>query len=69
MNKGYTLVTGAAGFIGSAVANKLIELGHNVITIDNLSTGDKSNLNENVIFFEGDVFDTEKLLDKLKIER
>ncbi len=64
MNKEYTLVTGAAGFIGSAVANKLIELGNNVITIDNLSTGDKSNLNKDLIFFEGDVFDT-NILDEV----
>jgi len=58
------LVTGAAGFIGSAVANKLIELGNSVITIDNLSTGDKSNLNKELLFFEGDVFDT-NILDQV----
>ena len=64
MNKEYILVTGAAGFIGSAVANKLIELGNSVITIDNLSTGDKSNLNKELVFFEGDVFDT-NILDQV----
>ncbi len=58
MNKEFVLVTGAAGFIGSCVAKKLISLGHNVITIDNLSTGDKNNLHPDIIFFEGDVFDT-----------
>ncbi len=64
MNKEYILVTGAAGFIGSAVANKLIELGNNVITIDNLSTGEKCNLNKDLIFFQGDVFDT-NILDQV----
>ncbi len=64
MNKEYILVTGAAGFIGSAVANKLIDLGKSVITIDNLSTGDKSNLNKELVFFEGDVFDT-NILDQV----
>jgi UDP-glucose 4-epimerase len=64
MNKEYILVTGAAGFIGSAVANKLIELDHNIITIDNLSTGDRSNLHKEIIFFEGDVFDT-NILDQV----
>jgi nucleoside-diphosphate-sugar epimerase len=33
------LITGAAGFIGSKVAQKFIELGYETITIDNLSTG------------------------------
>lgn len=64
MNKEYILVTGAAGFIGSAVANKLIESGNSVVTIDNLSTGDKSNLNKELVFFEGDVFDT-NILDQV----
>ena len=61
MNKEYTLVTGAAGFIGSCVANKLIELGHNVITIDNLSTGFETNLHDKIIFFKGDVSDEDIL--------
>lgn len=33
------LVTGAAGFIGSALTKSLISCGNNVVTIDNLSTG------------------------------
>lgn len=33
------LVTGAAGFIGAAVARQMIERGHSVVTIDDLSTG------------------------------
>ena len=33
------LVTGVAGFIGSAVAKRLLEMGYRVIGIDNLSTG------------------------------
>ena len=36
---GMYLVTGAAGFIGAAIAKKLISDGHRVVTIDNLSTG------------------------------
>ena len=35
------LVTGGAGYIGSTVSNFLLDLGHSVTIIDNLSTGSK----------------------------
>lgn len=48
------LVTGAAGFIGSSIAHKLVSLGHRVTTIDNLSTGKRSVIPEGVELLEGD---------------
>jgi len=50
----YFIVTGAAGFIGSKIAERLIERGHHVITVDNLSTGYKENIPKGVKFFEMD---------------
>ena len=38
------LVTGGAGFIGSNLVDRLVKLGHQVIVLDNLSTGRLSNL-------------------------
>ena len=38
------LVTGGAGFIGSHLTEQLLELGHEVIVLDNLSTGRQANL-------------------------
>ena len=40
------LITGGAGFIGSHLADKLIEKKYNVVIVDNLSTGGKENLNK-----------------------
>ncbi len=51
------LVTGAAGFIGAAVAKRLLEGGHRVVTIDNLSTGYRENIPKGVEFVEGDCAD------------
>lgn len=51
------LVTGAAGFIGSAVASRLIELNYNVYTIDNLSTGFVEKIPNNVKFIKGNTYD------------
>ncbi len=51
------LVTGGAGFIGSHVVDKFIELGHDVVVIDNLSSGKKANLNPKATFYDMDVQD------------
>lgn len=41
-----TLVTGAAGFIGSTLVDRLLAEGHQVVGIDNLSTGNAANLHD-----------------------
>jgi UDP-glucose 4-epimerase len=55
------LVTGAAGFLGSALANRLAVLGHSVRGLDDLSAGDPARLSAQVLFTRGDVNDRPKL--------
>ena len=60
------LVTGAAGFLGSALANRLAREGHSVRGLDDLSTGDPSVLSPEVQFTRGDVNDRPKLWTQLQ---
>jgi dTDP-glucose 4,6-dehydratase len=54
-----TLITGGAGFIGSHLCDYFLRLGHEVICMDNLLTGDVSNIahirNRNFLFIKHDV--------------
>jgi UDP-glucose 4-epimerase len=49
------VVTGGAGFIGSHVADALVARGESVMVIDDLSTGERSNLNPAIEFHEMDI--------------
>jgi UDP-glucose 4-epimerase len=51
------LLTGAAGFIGSWVADAYIKEGHEVLILDNLSSGKKENIPADALFIEGDIRD------------
>lgn len=63
------LVTGGAGFIGSNLVDSLIKENHEVIVLDNLSTGKKENLNKNTYFYNIDLRDLSKLNSLFEKER
>lgn len=54
------IVTGGAGFIGSNLVDRLIELEHEVFVVDNLSTGDYENVNTKAHFHRTDLADIEQ---------
>lgn len=55
------LITGGAGFIGSHVAEKSLEAGHEVLVIDDLSTGRRENIPPEARFVEVDIRDSERV--------
>ncbi|TJZ42580.1 UDP-glucose 4-epimerase GalE [Streptomyces piniterrae] len=57
------LVTGGAGYVGSVVAQHLLEAGHTVTVLDNLSTGFRAGVPAGAEFIEGDIRDASKWLD------
>ncbi|MCX4581628.1 UDP-glucose 4-epimerase GalE [Streptomyces sp. NBC_01481] len=57
------LVTGGAGYVGSVVAQHLLEAGHEVTVLDNLSTGFREGVPAGADFVEGDIRDAARWLD------
>ena len=55
------LITGGAGFLGSALSNRLSRQGHHVRVLDDLSTGDPDRLDPDIHFTRGDINDRPKL--------
>ncbi len=63
------LVTGGAGFIGSHVMDALIERGHEVAVVDDLSTGKREHLNPRAKFYHLDIRDAQGLEEVFAAER
>ena len=64
------MVTGGAGFIGSHVVDKLVEEGHEVVVLDDLSNGKKENVNEKARFIKASIASKElhEIMQKEKPE-
>jgi len=62
-----TLITGAAGFIGSHVAEELVRAGHEVVALDDLSGGFAENIPAGAQFIQGSINDT-ALINRLFAE-
>ena len=60
------LVTGGAGYIGSHAVRKLIETGHAVVVLDNLSYGHRAAVPEAVPFYPVDLKDTDRIEEILR---
>ncbi|HVX43314.1 MAG TPA: UDP-glucose 4-epimerase GalE [Mycobacteriales bacterium] len=56
------LVTGGAGYIGSVVTHRLVEAGHRVVVLDDLSTGFADNLHPAAEFHELPVHEADRVL-------
>ena len=57
------LVTGAAGFLGSHLCEKLAKLGYEVIGVDNMIGGYRDNVPNNIKFYENDCCDLKKMTE------
>ncbi len=62
-----TLVIGGAGYIGSHIVYELIDQGHDVIILDNLSTGIKMNIDPRALFVNGSTHSNDDLNKVMKV--
>jgi UDP-glucose 4-epimerase len=60
------LVTGGAGYIGSAMTDVLVDRGHEVTVFDNLSRGHRDAVNPGAMFVEADLVDTPRVFSTLR---
>ncbi len=63
------LVTGGCGFIASHIVDAYVDLGHEVVVVDNLSTGNKSFLNPKAKFYQADIRDKTKIQNIVTSEK
>jgi len=64
--KNKVLITGAAGFLGSHLAEKLSELGHHIVGIDNMMGGYEDNISKNIEFHKLDCCNLPKVQEIMK---
>ena len=66
MKKNKVLVTGAAGFLGSHLAEKLANNGDTVVGVDNMKGGYVDNVPKNIKFYEIDCCNLDKMKELMK---
>jgi UDP-glucose 4-epimerase len=64
-----TLVTGAAGYIGSVTTEVLLAAGHEVIALDSLELGHRAAVHEDATFVQADLRDRQAVMDVFATHR
>jgi UDP-glucose 4-epimerase len=63
LKNNYILVTGGAGFVGKWLCEKLLSIGYNILVIDNLSNGTKSNFIKTIEYLDIDISNNKSLIN------
>lgn len=62
------LVVGGAGYIGSVTCQVLLQAGHKVVVVDNLSKGHRAAVSSQAVFIESDLGDGERIIEICRSE-